>query len=435
MVKTMLSLALLLLAAPASEPLTLAEAAALASSGAPAVERARAESARARASQSAARAALGPSLFGDLGFLSSNNPVTVFSLALEQQRFSAEEFFRSDPNDPPFTRDWSAAVNAAWTVDLFGSTRAAARAAGSAAEAAERAARRSGDGAAMDAITAFVEARRAEDTLALLREREADARRDEALARALFEEGLTTSADAARALAVLAEVRADAAGFRAAAAAARAALAGLIGEDAASRPLAALPAPAPTPVVPSVPRDDVLAAELSAEAAGESAHAASASRWPSLVVTGRYELHAPTPGGRYGDSATVFGGLRVPIFESGAITARVAEARALARAAEATVLERRRAARAEAAAARARAEAAQARVSAFDEARAAAQEAREIEQARYEEGAARLSDLLEARAAELRARIGGVGAAAETVLAGAALRMALGLAPAAEEAR
>ncbi len=428
----------LAIAAPPPDVLTLGEAAALAAGGAPAVERARAETERARASQSSARAALWPTLFSDIGFLTSNNPVTVFSLELEQQRFSAPEFFQSDPNDPPFTDDWSAAVAAAWSIDLFGSTRAAARAAGSAAEAAERAARRTGDSAALQAIGAFVEARRADDTAAILAEREADAQKDEALARSLFEQGLTTSADPARALAVVSEVRAEAAGVRAAGAASRAALAALIGEQAAARPLAPLPVPAaaasetaPPPAV----RDDVAAAEFAADAAREAARSADASRWPSLVVTGRYELHAPTIDGRYGNSATVFGGFRIPIFTSGAISARVAEAQAQARAAEAALSERRLAARSEVASARARAEAAVARLSAFADAEAAARRAREIQQARYEEGAARLSDLLEARGAELRARMGAVGAAADRVLAEANLRMALGLAPQGEEAR
>lgn len=430
-----MKLALLLSVLAAPESLTLQEAAALAAAGAPSVERAVAETERARASESSARAALGPTLFGDLGFLSSNNPVTVFSLALEQQRFSAEEFFRSDPNDPPYTKDWSAAVSAAWTVDLFGSARAAARAAGSAAAAAERAAQRTGDGAALQAIAAFVEARRAEDGLAILSEREEVARRDETLARALFEEGLATSADPARALAVAAEVRAETASFRAAVATARAALAALIGEEAASRPLAPLPAPAGAPEAPAATRDDVLAAELSVEAARQAARSADASRWPSFLVTGRYELHAPTPGGRYGDSATVFGGFRIPVFTSGALSAQVAEARAQARIAEAALIERRRTAQSEVVTARARAGAAEARLAAFDEAQSAARRAREIQQARYEEGAARLSDLLETRSAELRARMGAVEAAADRVLAEANLRMALGLAPEGERAR
>lgn len=430
-----MKLALLLAVLAAPEPLTLQQAASLAAGGAPSVERARAESEQARAAQSAARAALGPTLFGDVGFLSSNNPVTVFSLALEQQRFSAQEFFQSDPNDPPFTKDWSAAVAAAWAIDLFGSARAAARAAGSAADAAERAARRTGDGAALQAIAAFVEARRAEDTLSILGERQVDAESDAALARALFEEGLATSADPARTLAVLAEVRAEAAGQRAAADSSRAALAALIGEEAASRPLAPLPGPAPAAVAPATPRDDVVAAELSAEAAREAAHSADASRWPALVVTGRYELHSPTPGGRYGDSATVFGGFRIPVFTSGAIKAQVAEARAQARIAEATLTERRRTAQSEVVSARARSEAAVQRLAAFDEAHSAARRAREIQEARYEEGAARLSDLLDARSAELSARMGAVKAAADRVLAEANLRMALGLAPEGEGAR
>jgi multidrug efflux system outer membrane protein len=426
---------MLLLALDASPELTLGEAAALAAGGAPSVERALAESDAARASHSAARAALWPTLTADVGFLSSNNPVTTFSLALEQERFSAQEFFQSDSNHPPFTKDWTAAVGAAWAIDLFGSARAWARSADNAAEAAARAARRTGDGAALEAIDAFVAARRAEETLAILAERERDAENDESIARSLFEQGMATEADPARSRAALSEVRAQAAEARAAATASRAALAVLIGEAAAGRPLAALPASGGAPGGTPEIRDDVAAAELAADASRDAARSASASRWPALLVTARYELHAPTPGGRYGDSATVFGGFRVPVFTSGAIAARVAEARAREREAQAVADARRRTARSEVLSARARVEASAARWSALEDARAAAGRAREIQQARYEEGAARLSDLLDARAAELAARIGALAAASDRVLAEASLRMALGLPPAGEETR
>ena len=423
---------LLLLVGPAAPELTLGEAAALAGS-APTVERALAKTDAARASSSAVRAGLWPTLSADLGFLASDNPVTTFSLALEQERFSAQEFFQSNPNDPPFARDWSAAVGAAWAIDLFGSARAAARSADSAARAAERAARRIGDGAALGAIDAFVAARRAEETLSILAERERDAENDESIARSLYEQGVVTEADPARSRAALAEVWAQAAEARAAASAARAALAVLIGEAAAARPLASLPAPGEAPGPGPEARDDVAAAELAAEAARDAAKSASASRWPALLLTGRYELHAPAPGGRYGDSATVFGGFRIPLFTSGAIDARVAEARARETEAQAAADERRRTAQSEVVSARARVGAAAARWSALEEARSAARRAREIQQARYEEGAARLSDLLDARAAELAARIGAVAAASDRILADASLRMALGLPPAGRE--
>jgi outer membrane protein TolC len=146
-------------------------------------------------------------------------------------------------------------------------------------------------------------------------------------------------------------------------------------------------------------------------------------------VSARYETHAPTPGGRYGTAATVVAGVRVPLFASGAIDARVAEARACARAAGAAAMEADRAAQSEVIRARANAVAATARRQAFMEAEVAARQAREIQQARYAEGAARLADLLEARAAELHARMGVAGAWADAVVADANLRLALGLPP------
>jgi outer membrane protein TolC len=217
-------------AVSAEAPLTLREAAALAAGEAPAVARARAETDLARARETAARSRLGPSLTADVGFLSSNDPVDAFSLALKEERFSAAEFFASDPNNPGTVHDWSGILAASWTVDLFGAARGEARAAAGTVHAAERSAGRTRDTTAMQAVAAFAGARRAEEALALLGEREADARRDAAIAASLQEQGMTTAADPARARAALAEVQAEAAGHRAALEEARAALAALIGQ-------------------------------------------------------------------------------------------------------------------------------------------------------------------------------------------------------------
>jgi outer membrane protein len=230
-------------------------------------------------------------------------------------------------------------------------------------------------------------------------------------------------------------VRAEIASELAFLAAARADLAALIGPEAAARPLAGLPEPLPVPERGPAERDDVAAAELAAKAARDGARAASAARWPSLLVQGRYELHAPRLGARWGDSASVFGAVRVPLFASGAVDARVAEASAAARSAQAGASEARRAAEREAASARAALHAAQSRLLAFGEAEAAARQAREIQQARYEEGAARLSDLLEARAAEVSARLGAAASRSERAVAAARLRLAVGLPPEGEETR
>lgn len=244
---------------------------------------------------------------------------------------------------------------------------------------------------------------------------------------------MTTAADPARARAAIAEVRAEAAGNRAALEEARAALAALIGSEAARRPLAELPGPRAVPDAASGERDDVAAAELAAGAARDQERAASRSRWPSLSIQGRYEFHAPRPADRWGDSASIFGGFRIPLFASGAIGSRVAQARAAALSAEATATASRREAEKEIASARAALTASEARLAAFSEAEAAAGQAREIQQARYDEGEARLADLLEARAAELRARLGASGARSERLAAEATLRLALGLPPEGEE--
>jgi outer membrane protein TolC len=371
----------------------------------------------------------------DAGFLTTNDPVAAFALALKQERFSLQEFAASDPNHPGFTQDWSASVAAAWSIDVFGATRGEARAAGETAEAAGKAASRARDGVAFQALSAFAAACRADEAISLLEARRSDAEKDVSLAQALFEQGLTTAADPARAEAALADIRAQLAAEEFARASARAALAALIGAPAAARPLGALPAPHPVPEAASAPRDDVAAAELAAQAAQEGAKAASASRFPALVVSARYDLNAPRPGGRWGDSATVFGGVRILVFASGAIDARIAEARASARGAEAAARETRQEAERQSVSARAALTAAVARLSAFTEAERAAARAREIQQARYEEGVSRFSDLLETRGAEVSARLGAAAARSELAVAEARLRLALGLPPEGEESR
>lgn len=432
-------LALLILALPAAgapdAPLTLREAAAIAAGEAPAVARARAETDRARARESAARSRLGPALTLDAGFLTTDDPVDAFALSLKQERFSAPAFFASDPNHPGWTRDWNGSLSAAWSVDLFGAARREARAATVAARALGLAADRTRDASVLQAVLAFAAARRAQEALVLLSEREADARKDAELAAAFEEQGLTTAAEPLRARAALAEVQADAAGQRAALEEARAALAALVGPEAARRPLADLPAPGPIPAAPPAERDDVTAARLAGKAAQDLEKSALASRWPALTLSARYEVHAPRPADRWGDSASFFGGFRVPLFSSGAVNSRIAEARAAALSAEALVRETERAAEKEIAGARAALEASQARLAAFAEAEISARRAREIQQARYEEGAARFTDLLEARAAELRARLGVAGAKSERLAAESNLRLALGLPPEGEENR
>jgi outer membrane protein TolC len=419
----------LVAAVPDAPVLTIGEVAALAAAEAPAVARAQAATEGARAREAAARAGLGPSLVLDAGFLSSNDPVDAFALALKQERFSAAEFFASDPNHPGFTHDWNGAVSAAWTADLFGAIRGEARAASAATRASARAGHRTRDAAVLQALSAFAAARRAEEALALLEERAADARRDLDIALSSAEQGLTTAADPARARAALGEVLAEVAAETSAREAALAALAALIGSEPARRPLAPLPEPCAVPDRPVAVRDDVAAAELAAAAAGEAEKAASSSRWPTLRIEGRYETHAPRPGDHWGDSASVFGGLRVPVFTSGAVNARIAQARAVSLEARALALDRRRAAEKEVASAKAAVESSAARLSAFADTEAAARTAREIQRARYEEGVARLTDLLDARGAELKARLGAAGAKAERFLAEANLRLALGMPP------
>ena len=239
--------------------------------------------------------AAGPLLFADAGFLSSNNPVTAFSLLLEQERFSAEKFFASDPNDPPYTKDWSGSVPPHGP-----RTFSAPRGPGAGGGAVGRGGRahsgpRPGYGGLPGdhRLLGGAPCRGCGgDPAGTGSGRE---RRISEIAGMLAEEGVTTAADPARARAAVAEVRAELAGQQAELDGSRAALGAVIGSEAAARPLAPLPRALPLPAGRYSERADVAAAKLTADAAQETERAAAASRWPTLVVTGRYEVHAPHP--------------------------------------------------------------------------------------------------------------------------------------------
>jgi len=314
---------------------------------------------------------------------------------------------------------------------VSGEARAGLRAARASAAAGARASDRQLDAAAFEALTSFARARAAEESLEVLGGLLADLARDVALSDRLKEAGLVTAAEPARARAGVAETEAERAAIEAARRRARADLARLAGTDTAARPLLPLPRPAAPSGEISAPRerDDVASARLSATAARANAEAARAARLPSLYAAARWELHAARPLGRYGDSASVAAGLRIPVFASGALDAAVAAAGAQRRAADAVARDAAERAVADLEEARATLTAATRSVEALEHAGAAARTAREIQQARYEQGAARLVDLLDARMAEARAGLGAIAARADEAVAAQALRLALGLAP------
>jgi len=408
--------------------LTAREAVGRAGGHASRLERASADVDRASAVARAAKSRLGPTLSVDLSALATNDPVDVFGLTLKQERFSATAFFASDPNEPSVLKDWSGAVSAFWPVDVSGGTRAAVRGAERMREAAEARLVRRRDEVAFETLGAFIRARRAEEASTIAGERLSDLERDLELAALMREQGLVTDADPARVRAAVAEARAERAGLRADRDRARAALARLVGQDALERPLGEIPASPVTLPSDGGERSDVTAARRTEAAGFEGERAARSARWPSVFLQGRFEVHAPKPGSRYGDSGSVMLGVRIPVFTSGALSSSMALARAEARDATAAARESAGAAEEEERSARANLAAAAERRAALEEGVAAARTAREIQRERYQEGAGRLLDLLDARQSEARARLGVSAARADEAIAGWALRLASGAA-------
>ena len=421
------ALAVLLLAGSASAaPLTLDEA----------VRRARATHPSAQAAEAAVRAASARVTAAEAGRLPSadvteswqrgNQPVYAFGSLLAQRRFLAESFALDYLNHPPATNNLRLGV----TVEqpLFSpatnagvrSARLAGEMAGTMRKAVQVDLRLAVTEAYAGLLAAAAQHRAAGQALeAAVADRERTAHRRDA--------GRATEADVLQFDVLVARMRARQARAAADETVARARLNALVGEpvEAATevaRPAAVAEAPADGEVTA---RPDVRLARTREALAGADVERARAAFLPQVVAQAGWEANGGSWATR--SPSWVVGVMgRVNVFRGGADRAQLAAAKADA---DARAAERRQtelAARVEVVAARARLEAALAAEVAGRSAVAQAVESRRIVRDRYEQGLAESVALLNAAELVVEAEAADAAAAADVVMARAALDRALG---------
>lgn len=422
-----MALAVLLLAGSASAaPLTLDDA----------VRRARATHPSTVAAAAAVRAATERVAAAEAGRLPSadvteswqrgNQPVYVFGSLLAQRRFLAENFALDYLNHPPATNNLRLGV----TVEqpLFTpATNAAVRSARLAAEMA---------GVARGAVQVDLRLAVTEAWAGLLVSTALRRAADQALDAAIADReraghrrdaGRATESDVLQFDVLVARMRARVARAAADETVARAQLNALVGEPVEAPTEVAALAPPPAPVTGNdvAARPDVRLARAREALAAADVERARAAFLPQVVAQAGWEANGGSWATR--SPSWVVGVMgRVNVFRGGADRAQLAAAKAETEARAAERQQAELAARVDVVAARARLDAALAAEAAGRSAVAQAVESRRIVRDRYEQGLAESVALLNAAELVVDAEAADAAAAADVVIARAALDRALG---------
>jgi NodT family efflux transporter outer membrane factor (OMF) lipoprotein len=272
------------------------------------------------------------------------------SAAAEEQRISRnEDPLGPLPALPPagFARErerYEAGFDASWELDLFGRTRRATEAADARLAAAVEGRRAARAAVAAEVARQYFELRGAQKRLALARENLRLQRRTEALVRRKGEVGLASELDRLRAEAQAESTAARIPGLEARIRAAAHAL-GVLTGDPPGRWLAELEARRSLPELADVVpvglrsellrrRPDVRRAERELAAATADVGAATAALYPSFQLTAAGAFSASDPDDLLADGSfgRILGAtVRWPVFQGGALRARVDGAEAEAR--------------------------------------------------------------------------------------------------------
>jgi len=401
------------------EPLALAEAMALARSGA--FETAAAE-ARRLGGEQRLREARGhrlPTVSLQEIWIRTDSPADAFGLTLNQERFSFPDFVAGDPNDPDVVESATTRLEVGLPLYTGGALAARIRQAELGAEATTRMAEWTGHQAALNAAEAWLDLARARESAALLERSLETVTSHVDVARRYVEQGLLVSSEQLRAEVERSRVADFLATARGHAEVGEAALALRLGADAGSRwSLLPLSAPPPVPgdlatwLAAADGRADLVAARRAADVTEEEVRARNAGRKPRLGVAGRYDLVDDAPFGDHGDSASIFATASIELFAGGRHAAGAAAARLEAEAARHELEGFERAVRLEVEQAWVAARTSRQRWETAGAAVAAAGEAERVVEARFRQGVVRMIDLLDAGTArreaetrELEARV------------------------------
>ena len=189
-----------------AQVLTVEEAVASALDANPAVH---AAAARADAGASRAKQAKGHR-WGRLDlaetFNYSNNPAEVFALTLNQERFDFDEFFSSDPNRPDALATWMTTLDLTLPVYTGGKIGARVEQAETMAGAGQETLLHTGEQAAFETSTAFVNLAKARENVELLNKAKSTTAEHVKLAEAYAGQGIILDADVLSARVYLSEM-------------------------------------------------------------------------------------------------------------------------------------------------------------------------------------------------------------------------------------
>lgn len=232
------------------------------------------------------------------------------------------------------TKRFGAGLDAGWELDLSGATRAGIAAAEFDAHAAGMQVAEVRVSLAAEVALAWIEWRDLQTRLEIARDNLAAQDDTRQIADWRHQAGLVAALDVEQAITAVEQLRAQLPLLEASLAQARHRLAVLTGrtpDGLAGLIAAPVPLP-PDELVLTFPADtlrqrpDVRQAETQVQAARARVAQASAAHWPSLRLSGSLGLQAATVGGLSGGGASVrsaLAGLSLPLFEGGAISARV----------------------------------------------------------------------------------------------------------------
>lgn len=366
----------------------------------------------------------------------TDNPVLVFSNLLGQESFTAENFALDRLNQPDPLSNWKTRLTLTqplWTGGRIGSAIGAAELGRQAADSGREATRQ---GVIHGVIAAYTAAVLADHELAVARESAATASAHVDWVRDLWESGLVVESDVLQAEVRVSEIEELVIRAASGVEIARAALNLELGRDLGT-PMT-LPAdveldPAATDVELDAlvaaaleRRPDLRAAHELTGAAGRRVDLERAGRRPEIAVEAGWEANAEDFFGADGDNWALTVGLQLNLFDGHRRRARVeradhqrqeAEARA-ALLAESVGLEVRRAV--------SQLEAARQRLEQSERGVTLAERSLEIVEDRYREGLTVLTELLDAQNALTRARLRGLAARRDLLLARATLDLATG---------
>ena len=366
-----------------------------------------AQEAKAEAAQARSREAQGnrwPTVDLMETFAYSDNPAEVFAMTLNQERFSFDDFFMSDPNRPDALDTWITRLEVTQPIYTGGQLGARIEQADLMAEAASLDLGHRREQVAFQVGQAFLNARKALENVQLLERSLETTKAHVRLAEQLASQGVIIEADVLNArvhLARMEEMLLDVASM---ADVAQSALDLHMGVDQTIRHelgLAPTIATGSTPLIDwteraTADRRDLRARRLEVQAARLEEKAEKAGYLPEIGLVGRYDLYDDVAFGSNGSSGSVMAVAKINLFRGGQDSAGVEAARNRAQSAALGIEQMEQGIQLEVRAAFEAVQTARKRMATAENAVSAAREAHRVREHRFQQGLDKMIDLLDA---------------------------------------